>query len=320
MCVPTGFVRGYRAFVTTIRQSAQTPRDLLLTILGLFGRDAKDAPSDQGPAVSRGSLPLAIATIVALMSECGIDDASTRSAVSRLKRRGVVEPVQIGSAAAYALTAPLLAVFDEGDRRIFRAASTGGTTASADTVEHTGRWLLVVFSVPEAERRRRHVLRSRLSSLGFGTVAPGVWIAPGTVEHELRVVLDREGLGRFVTMFRVDPALVSGVDDISRWWDLETLDAAYRTFVASQRPVLDGWRRRRSSPGGPACADYVRAVSEWRRLPYLDPGLPTDALPRGWHGSEARRVFEALDARLAEAAHRHVDDLQSASFSSPSRG
>ena len=45
-------------------------------------------------------------------------------------------------------------------------------------------WLVVVFSVPEAERGKRHELRSLLTRLGFGTAAPGVWVAPGTAYDE----------------------------------------------------------------------------------------------------------------------------------------
>ncbi len=60
-------------------------------------------------------------------------------------------------------------LLDDGDRRIYRHPAP-----SLDD-----GWVLAVFSVPEAERSKRHVLRSRLARLGFGTAAPGVWIAPG---------------------------------------------------------------------------------------------------------------------------------------------
>ena len=56
-------------------------------------------------------------------------------------------------------------VLHEGDRRIFERprASLGDG------------WVVVVFSVPESERRQRHTLRSRLTWLGYGTVSAGVW-------------------------------------------------------------------------------------------------------------------------------------------------
>ena len=55
-----------------------------------------------------------------------------------------------------------------------------------------------------------------------------------------------------------------------------------------------------------AFGDYVRALTDWRRLPYLDPGLPAELLPDGWAGVRAADVFFALRSRLAEPASAHV--------------
>ncbi|NEE37388.1 PaaX family transcriptional regulator, partial [Streptomyces sp. SID7982] len=66
--------------------------------------------------------------------------------------------------AGYALSPDARQLLDDGDRRIYRHPAP----SLADG------WVLAVFSVPEAERSKRHVLRSRLARLGFGTAAPGV--------------------------------------------------------------------------------------------------------------------------------------------------
>ena len=55
-----------------------------------------------------------------------------------------------------------------------------------------------------------------------------------------------------------------------------------------------------------AFADYVSALTQWRRLPYLDPGLPAELLPTNWHGRQAADLFFALQGLLAEPAARHV--------------
>ena len=39
-------------------------------------------------------------------------------------------------------------------------------------------------------------------------------------------------------------------------------------------------------------------LTEWRRLPYLDPGLPLDVLPPDWNGSRAAELFTDLDGVL----------------------
>ena len=55
-----------------------------------------------------------------------------------------------------------------------------------------------------------------------------------------------------------------------------------------------------------AFADYVRVLTAWRRLPFLDPGLPAELLPGQWPGLAAAEAFAALRARLAGPARAHV--------------
>ncbi|GAA0666494.1 hypothetical protein GCM10010193_17640 [Kitasatospora atroaurantiaca] len=41
-------------------------------------------------------------------------------------------------------------------------------------------------------------------------------------------------------------------------------------------------------------------LTDWRRLPYLDPGLPVERLPDDWNAVEARQIFVALHTLPAE--------------------
>jgi phenylacetic acid degradation operon negative regulatory protein len=50
----------------------------------------------------------------------------------------------------------------------------------------------------------------------------------------------------------------------------------------------------------------VRVLTDWRRLPYLDPGLPAELLPGDWAGIRAADVFFTLQSRLTEPARAHV--------------
>ena len=275
--------------MTTISRSAHPresqPRSLIITIYGLYARDVDGW--------------LSIATLIALLADLAVDEPAVRSSVSRLKRRGVLEPQRVDGAAGYALSPSARAVLGEGDRRIFgrrRAAPDEG-------------WLLAVFSVPESERQRRHLLRSRLSRLGFGTVSAGVWVAPAHVEAETRSGLAREGLSPYVDLFRAEHVDLSGADDggrgkVGTWWDLGALRDIYEDFLRDYRPTLAAWKRRRRPDDSAAFTDHTRAVTAWRRLPFLDPGLAADLLPPEWPGAGAAELFFALHERLAEPARR----------------
>jgi phenylacetic acid degradation operon negative regulatory protein len=259
------------------------PRALIVTIYGLYARDTGGW--------------LSVASLVRLMADLGADEAAVRSSISRLKRRGILDPRRVGGAAGYGLSGAGWQILAEGDRRIFsrpRASLSDG-------------WVLAVFSVPEEERKQRHALRSQLSWLGFGTVSAGVWIAPGHLAGETRDVLERSGLAGYVALFRADYLAFGDVaGQLGRWWDLDRLQRMYYDFREAYGPLLRRWVTGRGDGDAAAFAAYVRVLTDWRRLPYLDPGLPAGLLPPQWQGAQAATVFGQLRARLAEPAQRHV--------------
>src|SRR3954454_12794004 len=160
---------------------------------------------------------IAVADLIALMADVGLDAQAVRSSVSRLKRRGVIESERRGGAAGYRLTPHGEAILRAGDARIFgrprdRAAPPRGPgaakiaarprapvtapisagphepitapisagphepitaptsagphepiTAPSSSGPDEPAWLLVVFSIPEAQRALRHRLRSGLA-------------------------------------------------------------------------------------------------------------------------------------------------------------
>jgi phenylacetic acid degradation operon negative regulatory protein len=224
---------------------------------------------------------IAVADLIALMAELGLDAQAVRSAVSRLKRRGVIESERRDGAAGYRLTARGEAILRAGDARIYGRPRDDAAPAAPD---HAGPgWLLVVFSIPEAQRALRHRLRSGLAGLGLGTVAPAVWIAPAHLRDEVERLVADVGVAR-VDLFAADP-----LGDPARYWDLDALTAEYERYLAEweSRPV-DGF------------ADYIRHLDAWRRIPFHDPGLPLPVAER------AREVFAEIDARLAPTAWQRV--------------
>jgi phenylacetic acid degradation operon negative regulatory protein len=174
---------------------------------------------------------------------------------------------------------------------------------------------VVAFSVPEDERDRRHVLRSRLTWMGFGMLANGVWMAPRRMLPELRQTVRRLGFERYVHVF---DGSYGGFQELERLvrrcWDLDGLRAMYREFLSEFQPVRGRWAAGSSDLDEPrAFVDYTSVLDRWRRFPYLDPGLPTELLPSGWEGRAAADLFFELRERLELPALRHVERVATAS-------
>jgi phenylacetic acid degradation operon negative regulatory protein len=242
---------------------------------------------------------ISVADIISLMGECGVDEPSVRSSISRLKRRGILEAERRLGTAGYSLAPGGWEILTDGDHRIF-----GRHTASLDD-----GWVLAVFSVPESERHRRHTLRSRLTWLGFGNVSAGVWVAPAHLYEDVREALERLDLDSYVDLFRADYLAFGDLKtSISSWWDLDALRCMYKEFLATYSPVLRRWEKL-TEPSGEAFGDYLRALTDWRRLPYLDPGLPPELLPPDWPGDAAADLFTNLEALLHKPGLRHVQKL-----------
>jgi phenylacetic acid degradation operon negative regulatory protein len=257
------------------------PRQLITTLYGLYARAEHDW--------------LSVASLVRLMADLGVDAAAVRSSVSRLKKRDVLRSVRYDDRAGYALSPATLEVLREGDARIWsrpRATADDG-------------WLVLVFSVPESERGKRHALRSQLSRLGFGSAAPGVWVAPGTLYDEAVRALDRLDLTAYTELFRGD-YLGSGevATRMAEWWDLDEMTALYDEFVVD----FEALRAVDATPAE-AFRAYVPMLTAWRRLPYLDPGLPLEHLPRDWAGLAAEELFTDLDGLLRKPADEHAQIL-----------
>ena len=269
--------------VDEIAQAGPTPRALIITVFGLYVRDL-------GGWIS-------VSRLIELMSHVGIDAPAVRSSVSRLKKRGILVGGRRDGVAGYALSEYAESVLAEGDRRIFRREQP----QEAD-------WVLAVFSVPESERAKRHALRARLTWLGFATISSGTWIAPAHVADDTRLVLARDGLERYVELFHADHLGFGDVETlVAKWWDLPGIDARYRQFAAECDPVLRRWQEPGTTADAEAAfADYVRVLTAWRELPYLDPGLPPALLPSDWAGVPAARLFAEVQGLLEPRARDYV--------------
>ncbi|MFD1212773.1 PaaX family transcriptional regulator C-terminal domain-containing protein [Arthrobacter sp. GCM10027362] len=273
-------------------------QQLILTIYGLYGR--------------RGGGPLPVSVLIEMLGDLGHDAPGVRSAVSRLKAKGVLNSVKNGGTAKYELSPRTLELVNEGDERIF----------APYRVTPGSPWVLAIFSVPESMRDRRHQLRTELTRLGFGSMGAGVWIAPSGVREGAKRRLAARGLAEYVEFFTGDYSSETDMRArVAQWWDLDALAAQIAEFMDYYGSSLQDWTAEVGEDPEAALAAstadlrrdafryYVPMLTMWRRLPYRDPGLPLEYLPEGWQGPEARRIFFGVHALIAPMAEAHAMSL-----------
>lgn len=265
----------------------------IFTLFGLYGRPAGKA--------------IPVATVVRLLAELDSEPSSVRSSISRLKTKGVLVSKRTPTGSGYALIESLEPHMRAGDERIFSPRSVG----IGDS------WLLVSFSVPESERQNRHKIRTGLSRMGFGTVAAGLYIGPARLQGEAVEYIREHQLWDYVELFVCEP---SGYGDIqtkvSQWWNLEALGGEYQAFVDAYRPEAAKWQSLLRESGGTARDAfrlYVPMVTHWRRLPFLDPGLPPELLPANWVGVTARKIFSDLNRLIRPLSAEYFNQIISES-------
>ena len=237
---------------------------------------------------------MSVAEMVRLMEAVGISSAHARTAVLRIKNKGLLGAEKRDGHQGYHLHPDAVAMLERGDRRIFtfRQQRDGGP------------WCLLSFSLPETERAARHQLRKRLAWIGCGTVATGLWICPAFLTDEVEEILTDLGVRHWATVFITEsPQPGSSLNRAVReWWDLDSIARLHQRFIEK----CSGWRP--SSDPREAIARYVTMLDAWRRIPYLDPGLQPAVLPAGWPGFESVGLFDHLRYELGPTADRFVRD------------
>ncbi len=281
-----------------VRSSAAAPAK------ALSRRHAAGAPSARGLLFTLlGELVLPAdgtawtSAVLAVFARLGIEEKATRQALMRTAAAGWLEADKVGRRTRWRLTASARRLLTDGAERIYSFA--------APAPGWDGRWLLVAARIPDRERTARHVVRTRLSWAGFGSLGAGLWLSPhADREAEALGVLRDAGVADDAHVF---VATRAGGDDVramvAQAWDLTAVEDAYERFIGE------------FGGGDPAdvLVRQIELVHAWRRFPSIDPALPRELLPARWRGLEAARLFADRHERWspdARAEWKRLSDVR----------
>src|SRR5450631_2273172 len=161
-------------------QVGTTPQHLLMTLLGDYwlGR-TEHLPS---------------AALVDLLAEFEVSEPSTRAALNRLTKRGLLVSSKSGRNTYYGLSPRAVPLLRETLKRIV-------AFGTQQAVPWDGAWTIVAFSVPETQRQLRHSIRTSLRWLGFAALYDGLWCSPWNEQEAAFAILSDLGV-RSATVMR----------------------------------------------------------------------------------------------------------------------
>lgn len=238
-------------------------------------------------------------TVLRVLALLDVAERNARQATARLAEQGILTNERRGRRTLWRLTPDGRELLVTGTERIY---SFGASTDDWD--EH---WLVVLCSVPEEQRAKRHQLRSRLSFEGFGFLGPGVAITPHLEREDVAnaILKDLDLVPAAVILRSEAGSLVSATEMLHRAWDLDELADRYRAFT-------DRFRRRTPRSDESRLTALIELVHDWRRFPFADPEIPARLLPRSWPGWRAKAVFDERHAAWSPGASRYYEAIEAA--------
>jgi phenylacetic acid degradation operon negative regulatory protein len=266
-------------------QPVTRPNSLIFTLYG----DMVHRREEQGE--------LWIGALIALIAPFGLSEQAVRQAVSRMSRQGWLVARRRGNRAYYAVT-------ERGRRRIEELSPR----IYGPVIEWDGRWRMLSYTVSESRRGLRDRLRKELSVLGWAPLSTSTWISPGDTLDAARDAAAASGALSAVALFRGEYCgPLSDRELVERCWNLEAIARAYDEFIARYRPAVERLRAGAQPRDEDAFVARLRLVHDYRKITYVDPGLPSELVPAGWPRTTAAALFREYYAALDERSQRYFN-------------
>lgn len=266
------------------------PRAAMLTLYGDYIRF-------RGGEIGIGSL-------IKLLGNFDLSEHAIRSAVSRMVRAGLLKVRHKGPKSYYSLTEEGLQLLKEGEHRIFERKENGWD----------GNWYVVVYYIPEEQRDARDQLRQELTWMGYAPLSTATWISPRDLSKEVEALVKKLKIKDYVQVFRANHLGFSNPKAIiSRCWELNRIHEKYFSFINEHNCKLEEHRERLKNgeniDPSECFTERFKLIHEYRRLPYFDPDLPEELLPKNWLRSQASALFYEYHDLLADRANEYFDSV-----------
>lgn len=146
------------------------------------------------------------------------------------------------------------------------------------------RWRVIIFDVPETDRKYYLALQERMRELGWKPIRSGVYISPHPTQSSIKRMATDFGISQHLTIMEVE-RLEHEKQSIASIWRLDDINNQYENFIKRAHRE----RKRAYWP--------LRAKELERQFALIygtDPHLPDSLLPTDWLGTKAYEVYKEI--------------------------
>lgn len=155
-----------------------------------------------------------------------------------------------------------------------------------------GRYRIVMYDIPELNRKQRDALRRILKLFKLGLLSSSVWVSPYPIE-DLVSRLKTLKLDHLVQILKAQFLDHGNREFAEKIWKISQLNTEYKNLYKNINKSVNKPRGRRRM------VDIFRnSFTHYQQLLAKDPGLPIGLLPKDWYGLKVRRELKKLQKLL----------------------
>ncbi|NIK23837.1 PaaX family transcriptional regulator C-terminal domain-containing protein [Paenibacillus lupini] len=234
----------------------------------------------------------AVSRLIQVYEARGISHQIVRNALSKLKKEGYAESAERSRYRATPLGEEFIRIVN---------AKPGLYEKEWDR-----QWCMVLFEIPESERRRRDSFRTELLQLGFGSLYKSVYVSPWDYREEVIRLGEQCDVSSYITVTNTSIVHNDITSEQSiHLWPIEELQEMYRRkeswFQEYLEPALARLEDTGSTEGLQLFVYFLELGDVIAELGLRDPMLPNELLPDNWTGKQLMQQFQASLRQIALA-------------------
>jgi phenylacetic acid degradation operon negative regulatory protein len=146
------------------------------------------------------------------------------------------------------------------------------------------KWRIIIFSIPETDRKYRLELQKKLHDLSFQKIHKGVYISPHPTLNSIHKFSTQLGIRQHLILFEASE-IEQEKRTIQKIWQLDEINKEYKKFIKLIRKIKqkEYWPLKAKELENNFYNIYAR-----------DPHLPPILLPTPWYGDRAYKIYRQI--------------------------